>query len=539
VTQTFTLDGIAFGQQTFVFDGFTDLIRVEWNGGTPHQFDNIVLDSAPGVAEANGDYTVAEGGSVDLTAAGSADADGIAAYEWDFDYDGVSFDVDATGPNVSYSAVGLDGPGTRTVALRLRDNLGGYSNVDTAAVHITNVTPSAVIVGPGSALEGDTVTFGGTFTDPGGPADGAYTYSWSVAADNGQSVPGASGTVAVDPGFAVPDFSFTASDDGIYTVTLTVTDKDGESAAVSHTLRVGNSAPVLTAPADQSAAEGAAATIDLGSFSDAGTEGSWSVTVDWGDGTSQSFDLTAAGDIGALSHTYADSGSYVVSLTVGDGTEASATTFAVAAANAAPAAELSSSGPVKAGEAATVSFANAADPSPGDTAAGFRYSFALDAAGLAVDYASAGASASAPFTFASAGTYTVHGRVFDADGAFRDYTTTVIVEAATEPPAPEPVPPVKPFVILGVHAALTDVTGDGVRDLVLGHRVGGQRLEVRIFDGASHREIFRLTPYGTQKVDRFHITLEDRDGDGLREVVITAPSLPTRVFDARKGLYEA
>jgi len=47
VTQTFTLDGIAFAVETFDFTGFTNLQSVTWVQQSPyHQFDNIVVQNA-------------------------------------------------------------------------------------------------------------------------------------------------------------------------------------------------------------------------------------------------------------------------------------------------------------------------------------------------------------------------------------------------------------------------------------------------------------------------------------------------------------
>ncbi|MGD2052778.1 MAG: VPLPA-CTERM sorting domain-containing protein [Gammaproteobacteria bacterium] len=48
VTQTFQLDGDAFGAETFVFNGFNNLASVTWMQETPfHQFDNIVVNAVP------------------------------------------------------------------------------------------------------------------------------------------------------------------------------------------------------------------------------------------------------------------------------------------------------------------------------------------------------------------------------------------------------------------------------------------------------------------------------------------------------------
>src|SRR5581483_4966564 len=124
--------------------------------------------NVPPTAEANGPYTVAEGGSITLASGGSTDPDGsLVAYEWDFNYDGVTFDVDATGPAPTFSAVGLDGLSTRTVALRVRDNRGATA-LDTAAVTITDVPPTITLSGAATVNEGTPYALTlGAVTDPG------------------------------------------------------------------------------------------------------------------------------------------------------------------------------------------------------------------------------------------------------------------------------------------------------------------------------------------------------------------------------------
>jgi hypothetical protein len=102
--------------------------------------------------------------------------------------------------------------------------------------------------------------------------------------------------------------------------------------------------------------------------------------------------------------------------------------FTVAVANVAPTADLGNDGPQPEGSAATVSFTNAADPSSGDTDAGFRYGFACTAAtALPATYAAAGADASKSCTFPDNGTYVVKGRIFDRDNDHRTYETSVTV----------------------------------------------------------------------------------------------------------------
>jgi hypothetical protein len=83
--------------------------------------------------------------------------------------------------------------------------------------------------------------------------------------------------------------------------------------------RITTAAPVVTPPADQGALEGATTTFNLGNFTAASPNAPWGVTVSWGDGTSSPiFFLNSAGSLGTLSHTYAEEGSYPVTVNVTD-----------------------------------------------------------------------------------------------------------------------------------------------------------------------------------------------------------------------------
>ena len=102
-------------------------------------------------------------------------------------------------------------------------------------------------------------------------------------------------------------------------------------------------APVLTAAADQSSDEGQDVAFDLGSFSDAGAnDADWTVDIDWGDSSSDTFDAASQGALGALNHTYADNGLYSVEVCVTDKDLATtARPFEITVANVAPTIALS------------------------------------------------------------------------------------------------------------------------------------------------------------------------------------------------------
>lgn len=109
------------------------------------QLDSLCGNNQAPTANAAGPYTVPEGGGVQLDGVSSFDPDpgDTLSYEWDLDYDGVTLDIDATSSAPVFDAASLDGPDSRTVALRVTDGAGEASSVDTSLVTVTNVAPTA------------------------------------------------------------------------------------------------------------------------------------------------------------------------------------------------------------------------------------------------------------------------------------------------------------------------------------------------------------------------------------------------------------
>jgi streptogramin lyase len=201
-----------------------------------NQIGRLNLNNAAPTADAGGPYTVSEGGSAVLSAAGSNDPDGtISSYEWDLDYDGVTFNVDASGPAPTFSAAGLDGPASRTVALRVTDNRGATA-IGTSTVSITNVPPTIAISGAGNVDEGIVYTLTlGTVSDPGIDTVTSYIVHWG---DNSTDTYGSNGakthTYADGP--------------NTYAITVDLVDEDGTflNRANAQSVTVTNVAPVLS-----------------------------------------------------------------------------------------------------------------------------------------------------------------------------------------------------------------------------------------------------------------------------------------------------
>src|SRR5207302_1928481 len=140
-----------------------------------------------------------------------------------------------------------------------------------------------------------------------------------------------------------------------FPVKARIIDKDGGYSEYTTYVIVNNVPPSVTAAADQSSDEGASHSFDLGSFTDPGADNPWTVDVNWGDGHSDSFTMSAPGTIPAHSHTYDDNGSYTVTVKVTDKDGGfDSKTFEVSVANVDPTATLSNGGPIFEGGSASI-----------------------------------------------------------------------------------------------------------------------------------------------------------------------------------------
>ncbi len=259
--------------------------------------------------------------------------------------------------------------GTYTVTVTVHDDNGG---VGTASFTVTVANQNPVVTVPHgnqSISEGGTVSFNdlATFTDPGfdnplnpnpasppqinDPLHESFTYdiNWGDGRDaiTGASVADTNGGPGT-PSTGAISASHTYADDGDYTVTVTVHDDNGGSSSASFSVHVDNVNPVVATPnGDQSILEGTAVNFsNLATFTDAGFDNpanpnaavppnitdplheSFTYDIDWGDGrdaitgasiadTNGSPGVPSSGTI-AGSHTYADDGTYKVTITVHD-----------------------------------------------------------------------------------------------------------------------------------------------------------------------------------------------------------------------------
>ncbi len=110
---------------------------------------------------------------------------------------------------------------------------------------------------------------------------------------------------------------------GTYTLTVSATSEEanGSTASTDKPLVVSLASitPVVSGLSNMSTEAGSLTQFHLGQFATQGTNGPWTVTINWGDSTADStFSAANPGDLGAQPHTYVNAGTYTVTVSVTD-----------------------------------------------------------------------------------------------------------------------------------------------------------------------------------------------------------------------------
>ncbi|MFA5366979.1 MAG: PKD domain-containing protein [Dehalococcoidia bacterium] len=285
--------------------------------------------------------------------------------------------------------------GSYTVTLTVTDDDGGIG-ADTLTVHVNN-PPVADTGGPYTGNEGSVITFNGsTSYDP----DGIITvYSWNFG-DGSATVTG------IAPAHAY-------GDNGIYTVTLTVTDNNGAIGTAATAATIANVAPTVNAGPDMEDVPIGSIINFNGSFTDPGWLDTHTIAWDFGDGT------PAVTGMLTPSHAYTSGGDYTATLTVTDDDGGIGTDTAAINVNAPPVAD--PGGPYTGNEGSPVTFNGSGSYDPDGTIASFEWD--LDNDGEYDDASGAIAS----FTWHDDYSGTVRLRVTDDTGESTIAATTVTV----------------------------------------------------------------------------------------------------------------
>jgi uncharacterized repeat protein (TIGR01451 family) len=175
---------------------------------------------------------------------------------------------------------------------------GHLTDMATVVIHVLSGGDDPIVDAGDDqrADEGEEVHFDGSFVDPARMLAAGETIHWAFG-------DGETATGSLTPSHAYDD-------NGEYTVTLTVTDGQGDVGDDSLVVTVDNVAPTVDAGPDQKAQPGELISFS-GGFTDPGADDTWTIEWDLGDGT-------FINDTTAFDYAYDDPGIYTVTLTVTD-----------------------------------------------------------------------------------------------------------------------------------------------------------------------------------------------------------------------------
>jgi len=208
---SFSYVGTTVGIDTIEATFVDSLGRTQRSNRVTKEWQEVT--NSPPVADANGPYTGFEGSPVTFDATGSSDPDGDPlTYNWTFGDSNI-------GTGVTPSHTYADN-GTYNVCVTASDGTASDSNCTTAT--IANVAPTVEPIGVSMDVVavGETVDTIADFTDPGVLDTHTALWDWGDTTSS-------AGTVTETDGDGTATGSHAYSDPGIYTLTLTVTDKDG------------------------------------------------------------------------------------------------------------------------------------------------------------------------------------------------------------------------------------------------------------------------------------------------------------------------
>jgi len=394
--------------------GGLDIVVANQGGSTI----SVLLGSGsafPPTAFAGDSYTVREGGTVQLSGLASTGSD--LTFAWDLDGDDIYGEYgtaakrgDEIGPTPVFSGVGIDGPDTRTVRLRVTD-ANGLSDTSSVVIAVNNTPPTLAISGAATAAVGGTYALSLSASDPGIDTITSWMITWG------------DGTSATLDGTTTSASKIYAAA-GTYTITATATDEDGTYSANSRVVSV-QSPPTANAGGPYYVNEGGAVQLSAAASTGSGLSYAWDLD---GDGI--------FGELGTAAKRGDEVGATPIFSAVGvDGPDSrtprvrvtsSAGLIDIASAvlwiqNVAPTLTVSGAASVNTGATYTLSLASG-DPGL-DTIASWTINW-----GDGTSSTVAGSPASATKVYAGAGAYTITAAASDEDGMYNALPRSVAVQ---------------------------------------------------------------------------------------------------------------
>ncbi|MDH5451236.1 MAG: PKD domain-containing protein [Candidatus Bathyarchaeota archaeon] len=246
----------------------------------------VIMNGRPVASFTESAETVYTGEEISFNASDSYDPDGlITSYFWDF-----GDDTNATGVATNHSYVD---DGSYTVTLTVTDDRGATASTSATKTILNRSLIASFTESAETVYTNEPISFNASASfDPDGTI---VSYFWDFG--DGTNTTGATATHSY-------------ADNGIYTVTLTVTDDDGAMGSNNATKTVLNRPPIASF-AENATVMLTGESIHFNASASYDQDGSIvSYFWDFGDGTNE----TGV----AVDHSYADNGTYTVTLTIID-----------------------------------------------------------------------------------------------------------------------------------------------------------------------------------------------------------------------------
>ena len=215
-------------------------------------------------------------GGTTFTASGYDPEGTPLTYEWDWDFDGVTFDVDhtnAAGEAAQTTITGLDGPSNRTIAVRVTDGRGDSAYAQ-RYFQVVDRPPELIVDGPPQGTEAEPYTLQLSSVDAGPDVIRTWMVDW------GDGTP----REAFEGPAVAPQHTY---DSGYpYPISVEAIDDDGVHHQRYQALHVGIApvAPTISVTGSGVADEGSPYAMTLAA-TDPGDDHIYQWEIDWGDGS--------------------------------------------------------------------------------------------------------------------------------------------------------------------------------------------------------------------------------------------------------------
>jgi len=393
------------------------------------------VDNLAPVVEAGADQTVDEGDTVSLDPATFTDAGVADTHTAEIDW-GDGSPVEAGTLTQGAGSGSVDGShvyadnGVYTVTVTVTDDDAGVGS-DTFTVTVNNGNPSVEAGADQSIVEGGSISLDpATFTDPGTADIHTATIDW------GDGSPLEAGSLTQGAGSGSVAGSHAYGAEGIFTVTVSVTDDDGGVGTDTFTVNVSDAGgPSVDAGPDVVIDEGQSVSLPPSTFVPAIGTDTHTASINWGDGTIEPGTVDDAADTVSGSHTYPQDGSFSVGVTVTNQDDTSgADSFNVTVNNVAPVVEAGADQAADVGATVSLDPATFTDPGTEDIhTATIDWGDGSPLEPGAVTEASGSGTVAGSHVYTDPGTYTVTVDVADDDTSTAD-TFTVVVSSTGAPP---------------------------------------------------------------------------------------------------------